>query len=309
VTQTGDALTDRAYALAMQYGGDTNYEGFRTLDAEWDFISAALPRLLMGDNDRLQTVCDQLFRFLDFTGRWDNLLWLNEQVETSALAAEDKENAGWRAYMAGYTYYLRNQPAEVLVYAARAAEHWQDSTPRNKATAISLRGHGHRLSNDYPAAISAYSEVVEIDRIASHESVDVASDLNVLAMVEQLNKDYPSAERDYREALRVAKIIKHDELIANITGDLAALALDRKQWPEAESLAREALALTEKVGRQGLIASDCHLLAKALLKQNHSLEEALSMSRRAVEIYTRLRHPSLQSAQATLGEIEETIHE
>ncbi|MBK8780550.1 MAG: hypothetical protein IPO22_01810 [Anaerolineales bacterium] len=45
MTQTGDALTQRAYALAMQYGGDTNYEGFRTLDAEWDFISAALPRL------------------------------------------------------------------------------------------------------------------------------------------------------------------------------------------------------------------------------------------------------------------------
>ncbi|MBL0345236.1 hypothetical protein [Candidatus Villigracilis affinis] len=34
------------------------------LDAEWDFISAALPRLLTGDNDRLQTVCDQLNQFL-----------------------------------------------------------------------------------------------------------------------------------------------------------------------------------------------------------------------------------------------------
>ena len=33
--------TQRAYALAMQYGGQTNYEGFHTLDAEWDFLSAA----------------------------------------------------------------------------------------------------------------------------------------------------------------------------------------------------------------------------------------------------------------------------
>ncbi len=101
VTQTGDALTDRAYALALQYGGDDNYEGFRTLDAEWDFISAALPRLLTGDNDRLQTVCDQLYQFLDFTGRWDDVLWLSEQAEARALAANDKENAGWRAYRAG----------------------------------------------------------------------------------------------------------------------------------------------------------------------------------------------------------------
>ena len=81
-------------------------KAFRTLDAEWDFISAALPRLLTGDNDRLQTVCDQLDRFLDFTGRWDDWLWLQEQAETRALAADDKENAGWRAYRAGMIYHF-----------------------------------------------------------------------------------------------------------------------------------------------------------------------------------------------------------
>ncbi|MDD2920774.1 MAG: hypothetical protein PHQ36_00685 [Anaerolineales bacterium] len=53
-----------------------------------------------------------------------------------------------------------------------------------------------------------------------------------------------------------------------------------------------------------MIAVDCHILAKALLKQNKDLEEALSLSRRAVEIFTRLRHPDLQSAQETLEEIE-----
>ncbi|MBI5842173.1 MAG: hypothetical protein HZB19_18965 [Chloroflexi bacterium] len=58
-----------------------------------------------------------------------------------------------------------------------------------------------------------------------------------------------------------------------------------------------------------MIAWDCRVLAKALLKQNHNLDEALSMSRRAVEIYTRLRSPSLQSAQETLAEIEKAIHE
>ena len=57
VAKTGDALTQRAYALAMQYGGNDNYEGFHTLDTEWDFISAALPRLLTGDTYRLHTMC------------------------------------------------------------------------------------------------------------------------------------------------------------------------------------------------------------------------------------------------------------
>jgi tetratricopeptide (TPR) repeat protein len=279
------------------------------LDAEWDFVSAALPRLLAGDNYRLQMVCNQLHQFFNFTGRWDDALWLNEQAETHALTTDDKENAGKRAYLAGWIYYLRDQPAEVLACTARAAEHWQDSTPRNKAIAKELRGLGHRLNKDYPAAIAAYRKVVEIHRSISPEGDDIARALNDLAGAEDLNKDYPAAERDYREALRIAKINKNDEGTAIYTGNLAALALDREQWAEAESLTREALPLAEKVGRQELIASDCHRLAKALLKQNHNLDEALSMSRRAVEIFTRLRHLDLQSAQETLKEIENSLVE
>ncbi len=160
VIQTGDALTDRAYALALQYGGDTNYEGFRTLDAEWDFISAALPRLLTGDNDRLQTVCDQLYKFLEFTGRWDDWMWLCEQAETRALAVDDKENAGWRAFQAGMIYYSRNQPDRSAgVRRTCRLRIGQKSTPVNKSTAIRLRGYGYKLKKDYPAAIAAFREV------------------------------------------------------------------------------------------------------------------------------------------------------
>jgi len=312
VTQTGDALTDRAYALAMQYGGDANYEGFRTLDAEWDFVAAALPRLLTGDNVHLQKTCDQLDQFLNFTGRWDDLIWLHEQAEVHALASDDKENAGWRAYQAGVVYSLRSQPAEVLAYASRAAEHWQNSKPRNKAFAIRLRGLGHRLNKDYPAAIAAYREMLEILEFISPESDDVAIALNDLAGAEHANEDYPAAERDYREALRIAKIIKDDKGTAVNTGSLAGLALDREQWAETESLAREALALAEKVGQQEMIAYDSRVLAKALLMQGRSglkpdLQEVLTLSRRAVEIYTRLRHPNLQWAQEMLAEIEKVI--
>ena len=328
VTQTGDALTDRAYALAMQYGGEGNndYEKFPLLDAEWDFVYAALPRLLTSDNDRLQAVCSQLNIILEFTGRWDDLLWLSQEAEKRAIASNNEEMAGWRAYRAGWVYYLRNQPAEVLACAARATEHWQESTPRNKAVVINLRGSGHQLQKDYPAAIAAYREGVDIIRSIAPESNDVAIALNDLAFAENDNEDYPAAERDYREALRIAKIIKDDEGTSIYTGNLAGLALDREQWTEAESLAREALALAEKVGRQELIASDCHRLAYALLKQNlalsaaeglvkpsalsavEALKEAEGLARRAVEIFTRLRMPdSLQAAQETMAEIEKAM--
>lgn len=162
---------------------------------------------------------------------------------------------------------------------------------------------------------------MEIFRSISPESDDVAIGQESLADAERLNKDYSAAERNYREALRIAKKTKNDDIVASLTGNLAELALDREQWAEAESLAREALALAEKVGRHELIALDCHTLAKALLKQNPvgagvgadrdpPLQEALTLSRRAVEIFSHLRVPDdLQEAQETLAEIEEKLKE
>ena len=210
-------------------------------------------------------------------------------------------------------YSRRNQPDLVLACAARAAEHWQNSTSRNKATAIQLRGHGYRLQEDHLAAIAAYREALEIRRSISPESDDVAIELNWLAGAEHLNKNYPAAERDYREALRIAKKVRLQELIAETTGNLAELALRPRAVGRSRVPDREALPLAEKVGRQELISGDCHCLAQALLKQSgksdwqSDLQEALSMSRRAVEIFTRLRHPELQSAQETLEEIEKAM--
>jgi tetratricopeptide (TPR) repeat protein len=306
VTRTGDALMDCAYALALQYGGESkDYEKFPMLDAEWEFISAALPRLLAGNNDRLQIVCGQLYRFLDFTGRWDDWLWLCEQAETHALAADDTENAGWEAYRTGWVYYLRNQTTEVLACATRAAKHWRKSNPRVRAFAIHLRGVGHELNKDYSATITAYREILEIWRSISPESEDVALALISLSSAEYSNKDYLTAELYCREALRIVKINKNDEYIVNVTGNLAAISLHREQWAEAESLAREALAMAEKVGRQELIGYYSNVLAQALLKQNKNLDEALSHCRCAIEIFSRLRSPEkLKEAKATLAEIE-----
>lgn len=314
VTQTGDALTNRAYALAREYGGyHEESKGFPTLDTEWDFIAAALPRLLTGDNERLQMVCHNLFQFLNYTGRWDNWLWLSEQAETRAIAANDKENAGWLAIRTAVTYGVRNQPAEMVACTARASEHWQNSSPSNKGMAINLRGLGHKLNKDYSSAIDAFSELVENYRSISPESADVYFAMNDLANAERKNKDYLAAERDYREALRIAEIIKKHDGSAIYIGNMALLAIDREQWAQAESLAREALALVGKYGTQDVIAADCHTLAKALLKQNKNMDEALSFSRRAVEIFAYLgdltKLLEAQEAQETLVEIEKAIHE
>jgi nucleoside phosphorylase/tetratricopeptide (TPR) repeat protein len=307
VTQTGDALVNRTFALVVQYGGDDNFDGFHTLDEEWYFISIALPSLLKGDNYSLQIVCSELSQFLNFTGRWDEWLWLQEQAEVRANFSGDKERAGWRAYTAGYVYSLRNQPVEVLACAERAAEYWQDSIPRNNAFAIQLHGLSFELDNDFSRAILSYREALEIMQHIAVDSKDAAIILISLANAESGNNDFESAYCDYKEALRIAKKVNYQEGIVYITCSLAEIALNHERWVEAESLAREGLALAEKVGRQELIASDCHFIAKALLKQKINLYDALTLCSRSVEIMTRLRYRELPEAKETLAEIEQAL--
>jgi tetratricopeptide (TPR) repeat protein len=193
----------------------------------------------------------------------------------------------------------------VLACADRAETHWREAQAgaRERANAIRLRGLGHQLAGDYPAAIAACREAVELWRTLSIESSDVALGLNDLASAERTSGDLDAAERDFREALRIALAVDYREGVAYITGNLANLALKREDWPGAEALAREALTLAEKVGRKELIASDCHRLAAALAQQGRKTE-AFPHARRAVEIYTALRSPDLELAQQTLAECE-----
>lgn len=85
VNGTGNRLKKRAYALIVE-NGYHQHERFPVLDTAWPSVSPALRQFLAGPNDRLQTVCEALADFLNFTGRWDELLALNQSAEVKAVA-------------------------------------------------------------------------------------------------------------------------------------------------------------------------------------------------------------------------------
>ena len=151
VAETGSRLEQRAYALIVE-NGYSKHDRFPVLDAAWPTVAPALPLFLAGPNPRLQTVCDALDDFLNFTGRWDEWLSLEQQAEAKAVAGGDHDNAGWRAFQAGYVHYLREQADAVLNCADRAAAHWQiaQAGARERAIAIRLRGHRSRVEGGLP---------------------------------------------------------------------------------------------------------------------------------------------------------------
>lgn len=302
VGKAGENLVAQAHALIIENGYE-QHDRFRELVDAWPMIAAALPVFQGSSGDRLQTVCSALRKFFNYTGRWDERLALAKVAEKRAIEAEDLHAAGWRAYEAGWVHSRLGQGSEVLDCATRVERYWSAANAPlvEQAVALRLRGHGHRLTGDYPAAILAYTKAMELRRGLAPESINVSIGYNDLGDADRLAENFASAAHNYSEALRIARLAGYLEGIAMYAGNLSAVALHLREWDKAESFAYEALQMSEKLGRQELIADGCHRLAQALVRQGRPTE-ALTHARRAVEIYARLGLPNLEVARAVLAE-------
>jgi len=308
IAETGNRLANHAYALIVE-NGYKNFDRFPILNAAWPTLAPALPLLLAGPNKRLQTVCDALDTFLDFTGRWDERVSLNEQAEAKVVSSGDLRNAGWRAYQAGWVAYLRGQADAVLAGADRAESHWVAAKvgARERAFAIRLRGLGCYLKKDYPAALAAFQEALELVGGRSAQSQVASCIINDMAVLQRKMGDYAASERDFMEAIRLASVLGDPEGTVTYSGNRAELKLDEQKWCEAESLARDALSLSEAIGRIELIAANCERIARALHRQIVSSDEALRFAQRAVALYTQLGSKDLEEARITLRECEAAL--
>lgn len=289
-----------AYDLIVVNGYE-HFDRFSVLEAAWPELASSLPAFRAGPNQPLQTICAALAAFLEFSGRWEEWLSLALQAEARAVAAEDWVQAGWRAYDAGWVHNLRENGVRVVEFAQRAEAHFTKvpDAVGELASAIRLRGIGHRLNGIDAAALRAFREALKLRRSAGTADVDLALGLNDAADAARRMGEYESAERDYLEALRIATAGRDDEDMAVYTGNLAMLALEQEDWPRAESRAREALPLAEKVGRKELIARNHYRIAKALVMQGKR-EQGLPHAQTAVALFSQLGTSELAAAKSIL---------
>lgn len=302
VAKTGERLVDQVYALVVE-NGYQNYGRFALLEAEWSRFAAALPLFTQGDNERLQTVCEALVFFLQFSGRWDAALQLLAEAETQALLVKDFARACFLADWMGIFYYALGETEALLVLSNRYNGYWHQPGfgAEEQTSALKLRGKSFELKQEYPAAVAAYTESLNLQRSLTAGSRSVGIALFFLAKAERLQGNLTQAEQHLNEALLIGRKNQDEESIAANIGQLAELALAKKQWSKAETLANEALERLKKLGRQDHIGINCRSLALALLAQNRH-EPALPLAQRAVDILTRLRMPNeLEQARAALN--------
>lgn len=303
VAQSGNRLINWAYNLIMENGW-MNFDRYPTLEAQWPAVVAALQLFVQVDVALFQGVCSALNNFLDYTGRLDEKLILNLEAEEKAVAANDFHQAGWRAYSMGNVFRARGQPEKVLECAVRAGSHWEKAQVglREQAMVIQLRGWGYELKKDYSAAITAYKEMSELDRLRLPEGIeDLVVDLVDLSHVELLSDDYDAAEEHILEALQIAKKSNDKRGVENCIRVQAKLALAREEWATAEKLANEALPLINEQGNLESLGEIYHTMAKALIKQDRP-EEGLHYIKYAVAILKHLGAPALAGAMETLQE-------
>ncbi|MEQ1752488.1 MAG: tetratricopeptide repeat protein, partial [Prosthecobacter sp.] len=301
VKEMGDRLAERAFRL-IEANGYYSHKQFPVLDAMWPSIAPSLALFLIGPNERLQTLCKALNFFFDFSGRWDAWYSINCHAEGTAVSSGDYSNAGWRAYSLGLVHFRRRAGEAVLVCADRAAQHWlkAGTNGRERPAGLRLHGLGHHLSKNYSEAIKYYRDAEALWRILPGETINVAVTLNNLADTERCMGNLALAQQSYREALRRACENKFPEGVATYTGNLAEVALELTDWLAAEKLSRESLALSEILGRQELIGTNCYRLGLSLMRQGQ-ITEAKNYAQRAVDIYTYLSSPHLVEAQAVLA--------
>jgi tetratricopeptide (TPR) repeat protein/pimeloyl-ACP methyl ester carboxylesterase len=301
IVQTVKRLQRLAFETLEKNGG-RNYSRFHIIEETWPVVGAALAPFSDGSNEELQSVCSNIYAFLNFSGRWDELQKLNERAERKAESAGDHESAGFRAYQLGLIHYRRHDVPMAIACSFRAEAHWRNVPEFVIGACLPshLRGLAYRTEGNYDLSIAELDKAILQTPTQYAESREMAIFMADRGDTKRLAGALSEAEADLREGLRIALTAGDDQVTLGTMIRLTQALIAQGDFKNAETFAHEALSLSAKVGRQEFVADCCLNLAKVLVGQGLNSSGA-NYARQAVEIYDRIGSPKHKEAVATLS--------
>lgn len=194
---------------------------------------------------------------------------LSGSDQTRWLIRLDAEQDNLRAALA---YGIESEVEDAAALAARLLQFfsirghltegrgWLDaalsvaSSDELRAKSLIASGHLAWEQSDFPAAIAAFEEGLEICRRMEDKS-GIAACLNNLGNIASAKGDYPAARAAYEESLAVRREIGDKSGIATSLNNLGNLAYDQADYPSARATLEESLVAFRELGdKRGMAA-------------------------------------------------------
>jgi tetratricopeptide (TPR) repeat protein len=220
-------------------------------------------------------------------GFWDELILLNNEAYSVAMALRDAKSAGSEAYVLAWLNFERGSERDAIQWLDRCVEAWDGlSDKRNQACLTHLRGVvASQLQNDKDTAVALYKEALTIFRELKDRDA-YARVLTSLGNIERDRGAYDAAQQYYLESLQ-SEAGETTGLVLNYL-NLGKAAGNLKRWAEANEWYQKSLSLARELRNQEGIASAQMGLANMHNAQGHP-ELALPLAEEALAIYERLR--------------------
>lgn len=217
----------------------------------------------------LNDLADAMAQFLWFSARWDERIQLSVRAYEGMRKLNWSE-AGWRARDVAWIYNDRSNDDESARWTDRCAEAWAiGGSKYEQAVGKRMHGLLAQRRKDYAAAEKLYQDALEIYREFKMES-EIANLLNNMGGLERVRNSNDKAERYYREALDIYQRRNDTDAIPMVLSNLGLLEIQRERWLKAREWYEEALPLSREVGRQEIVASSLYGLACVYEKEGQT---------------------------------------
>jgi tetratricopeptide (TPR) repeat protein len=290
-----------------QYGRQS-YKTFDRLESEWGNIAAAVDWLkdtahVKGKSVANKDAARMLLNligvqslFLLFRGHWNEQINLNKMAYFVARAIGDQTDAGWRAYYVAETESGLSHFDEATSWAKKCAKAWKGSGGTQEKPTLTWLRG--KIAKDKGDYVKAKRNYKKTLIVWRQLGNDkeISNVLNRLGYIALQGKEYEEAEDFFKQALELVEKIDYKDGQAVCHGCLGDVARERERWKAALKSYKKELALAREVGRIEVIAN-----AQCDLARVHEAEGrvglALPLGQEALKVFEQLRHKRLTEAR------------